>query len=278
MPEKSPLQTVLAAAAREMQADFEMSSAIQHRGSKGTVREDKLLTFLQKYLPKNVAVAGSSEVVSADGQTSGQMDIVIYDPAAPPLFHEEGYRILPAECVYAVIEVKSKLTAEELRKSMVTIAKVKALPKTSYFPEPQQRVKTMYGKEYAGYCPTVGFIFAYDSSDLRGMVDDFLKNLRSQPYDHRIDAVWVLGKGAFNWVAPNPIQLFPAANSGAWLAVGDVDGDGVQDILMNMMLILDIHAVNAYMPPMNMIPYANEGTLLDNTTLKGPVDYVDPFA
>jgi hypothetical protein len=270
MPDRAPLQRILAAAAREMRADFDMSAEIEHRGSKGTVREDKLLTFLQRYLPKRVEVAGSSEIVSADGQTSGQMDIVIYDPAAPPLFHEGGYRILPAECVYAVIEVKSKLTLAELKKSMGTIAKVKAMPKTSFFPEPQQRVKTMYGREYVGFCPTVGFVFAYDSSDLRGMHDEFLRAVTPQPHELRIDGVWVLGKGGYNWVMPSPIQFLPAANPGAWLAVGDVDAD--QDILMNMMLVLDTHAVNAYMPPMNMIPYANEATLLTNTTLRGPAD------
>jgi hypothetical protein len=100
VPSPSRLAEILASAARRLRADFDDSATITHRGSKGTVREHDVREFLQKYLPDNVRAAGSAEIVSADGQTSGQMDIVIYDPTAPPLFDRGSYRILPAECVY----------------------------------------------------------------------------------------------------------------------------------------------------------------------------------
>lgn len=113
----SVLAGILAAAARKMRADFDETSFIEHRGAKGTVRAHDLLEFLRKYLPDNVWADGSSEIIAVNGARSGQMDIVIYDPTAPPLFNRGGHRILPAECVYAVIEVKSKLTLDELAKS-----------------------------------------------------------------------------------------------------------------------------------------------------------------
>ncbi|MFR9803190.1 DUF6602 domain-containing protein [Pseudonocardia sp. RS010] len=276
MPDKNVLTEVFSATAREMRAQFEKSAAIEHRGSKGTVREDKLLSFLQDYLPKNVAVAGSSEIIALNGERSGQMDIVIYDPAAPPLFHEEGYRILPAECVYAVIEVKSHLSWDELRKSAENIAKVKRLPKTAYHPQPFSRTRNMYGQEYIGYCPTVGFVFAYDSADLRAMSDKYIGQLLHQPVNERLDSVWVLGKGAYSWMIDpqTDMKAVPAAHPGAWLAIGDAVPDG--DVLIHMMLTLDTHCVNAYMPPFDMIQYATNVEMFDNVNIRGPIPYKGP--
>lgn len=147
----SALAGILAAAARRMRADFDESGFIEHRGAKGSVREEVLLDFLKKYLPDNVRAAGSAEIISTDGQRSGQMDVVIYDPGAPSLFDRGNHRILPAECVYAVIEVKSKLDAAQLKLSAENIARVKRMPKTAYFPQLYVQQPHLYGKVYEGY-------------------------------------------------------------------------------------------------------------------------------
>src|SRR4051812_38134753 len=118
-----------------MHADFEDSALLVHRGEKGGVREYDLLQFLQRYMPATVKVIGSTEIISTDGQRSPQMDIVICDPSTPPLFSRGNYQIVPSECVYAVIEVKSMLNSTELQKSRDNIAVVKRMPKTAYFPQ-----------------------------------------------------------------------------------------------------------------------------------------------
>ena len=41
------------------------------------------------------------------------------------------------------------------------IARVKALPKTAYFPDSPGRARTMYGRDWP-YVPTVGMVFACD--------------------------------------------------------------------------------------------------------------------
>jgi hypothetical protein len=129
---EATLRTVLASVANKMLADFNASSVAKHSGSKGTVREAQLLSnYLRKYLPRNVIAEHSGEVVAANGAVSGQCDIVIVDPSTPPFWDDEDYRIVPAECVYGVIEVKSSLDASELRKAWKQIARVKALPKTA---------------------------------------------------------------------------------------------------------------------------------------------------
>lgn len=272
MPPTSPLAAVLASAAKRLRIGFEDSAIIEHHGSKGSVREHDLLEFLTKYLPDNVRAEGSAEIVCADGQTSGQMDIVIYDPTAPPLFARGGYRILPAECVYAVIEVKSHLDAKELRKSIQTIGKVKRMPKTSYFPQLFQKQPQLYGKTYDGYCPTFGFIFAYGSNDLHNMSEEFIKTLRTQPYEERIDAVWVLGKGSYNWIDPTTKAPNPTSAPGLWLGVGTADPE--QDVLLNMVATIGTQMAQVFMPPFNFIPYIKDATFVESAQVRGPVDFI----
>lgn len=269
MPDPSPLPGILAAVARKIRAEFDENSFIEHRGSKGTVREESLLYVLQRYLPGHVRCVGSSEIIASNGDRSGQCDIVIYDPKAPPLFGVTGYRMLPAECVYAVIEVKSKLTSEELRKSCDNIARIKKLPRTAYFPQALMPMRTQYGKQLP-YSPTACFIFAYDSNDLRSMYEELLRTCASQPAEHRLDGAWVLGKGAYNWMQWPSQNILPMAEHGAWLAVSDVPVG--QDILLNVVMILNTVMSLAFMPPFNLIKYAEHATLMSNIDTRR-VDY-----
>jgi hypothetical protein len=151
---ESKLRAVLASVADKMLADFKASSVAKHSGSKGTVREAQLLNnYLRKYLPRNVIAEHSGEVVAVSGEVSGQCDIVILDPSTPPFWDEEDYRIVPVECLYGVIEVKSTLDKTELQKAWKQIARVKALTKEAYYPNPQPRWRKMYGIDWP-YVPT----------------------------------------------------------------------------------------------------------------------------
>jgi hypothetical protein len=101
------LVDVLDSTARKMLVDFEASGAVEHRRSKGTIREAYLLDYLRKYLPRAVKAEHSGEAVTVDGEVSKECDIMILDPSTPPFRDEEDYRIVPIECVQGVIEVKS---------------------------------------------------------------------------------------------------------------------------------------------------------------------------
>jgi hypothetical protein len=271
MAESSIFTGILAAAALRMRADLAASALVRHNPSKGTVREGDLLDFLTPYLPETVRAAGSSEIISTDGQTSGQMDIVIYDPAAPPLFSRNGYRILPIECVYAVIEVKSKLTWAELSKSTEAIAKVKQMPKAAFVKVPLALTCELYGEKYEGYTPVHGFVFGYDSSDLLTMSDDYLKKLREIPYDQRIDAVWTLGKGSYTWYSQSEKTPYMHAGPEFDLAVSPPDAD--MDVLLHMVLIISGLMSRSFMLPFDIAPYLKDDGITDNATIRGPVSY-----
>lgn len=255
------LPGILAAVARKIRAEFDENSYIEHRGSKGSVREDSLVAVLRKYLPQHVLVTGSCEIIDSIGQRSGQCDIVIHDAKAPPIFGATGFQILPIECVYAVIEVKSNLTWAELEKSCRNLARIKRMPKVAYHANQQVLApqRQQYGQTYP-HCPTTGFIFGYDSSDLWGMSDNLIGLCREMPVAERLDGAWVLGKGSYNWLQAEPSDSFvPFAEPRARLAI--LDSDPEQDVILNMVIILNTVMSLVFMPPFDLIQYAASAEL-----------------
>lgn len=198
------LQNIFDSVAEKLRIDFKnASSQIDHKGSKGKVREAEIVdTFFREYLPKNVEIINGGEIVSTDGQTSNECDILVNDVIHCPIFLDKtGFRIMPIECVYGVFEVKSKLDTKELKDSYDKINKLKKFPKIAY--EPQMGQVKNYIKLYdqeLEYFPTVGFIFAYDSIDLFELKIKLEEIQKGEALEHRIDAVWVLNKGMIvNW-------------------------------------------------------------------------------
>lgn len=96
-------------------AKYIETKAINHSLSKGEERENPLIKFLQENLPKIFSVV-KGEVVDKDNRGSRQLDVMIYDNSRNiPFYMSNNYYILPAEALLAGIEVKSKLTKEELK-------------------------------------------------------------------------------------------------------------------------------------------------------------------
>ena len=83
-------------------------------------------------MPGTVEVVHNAEIITATGESSRQCDIVIVDKNTPKLRDIKSHRIIPVECVYGVIEVKSRLTSPELIKACENIATVKRLPRNAY--------------------------------------------------------------------------------------------------------------------------------------------------
>lgn len=79
---------------------------IVHPGSKGDALENTWIEWLRKYLPNRYSV-DKAIVIDAEGNTSDQIDVVIYDNWFTPfMFTQNGFHYIPAEGVYAVFEVK----------------------------------------------------------------------------------------------------------------------------------------------------------------------------
>jgi hypothetical protein len=193
------LQALLASVAERMNAGFTRTAQIKHSGSKGRVREALLVgDFLRDYLPASVRVSPWAEIVAADGSVSPECDIVVFDRNTPPLVDEREYRVIPSECLYGVVEVKSRLDTKELSDAVERITAVKRLPKTAFVPFGKhanfQSIER-YDRSWR-FFPTFGMVFAYDSVSLEKLTTS-LANLTAKIPDpaHWTDAVYVLNKG-----------------------------------------------------------------------------------
>jgi hypothetical protein len=117
---------------RALEAKINAAHAtITHNGTMGEVIESHWIHgFLKRYLPDRYAV-GSGIVIDCQGKTSDQIDVVIYDNQyTPALLSQEDHRFIPAESVYAVLEVKPKM-AGKISYAADKAASVRRLHRTS---------------------------------------------------------------------------------------------------------------------------------------------------
>ncbi|MBR5374135.1 MAG: hypothetical protein IK131_05625 [Paludibacteraceae bacterium] len=104
---------------------------IKHPGCKGDALENTWIEWLRKYLPNRYSVE-KAIVIDSNGDTSDQIDIVIYDNWFTPfIFTQNGFHYIPAEGVYAVFEVKPEITKDYIKYAGDKIATVRRLKRTS---------------------------------------------------------------------------------------------------------------------------------------------------
>jgi hypothetical protein len=157
-----------------MRADFEdATGTITHKPSKGRAREEIVKRFLERYLPSTVRVAQSAEIITAEDDVSGEVDIVIYDPAAPRLYDEQAFRVLPIESVYGVVSVKSSLRPSDVPDAACGVRQVKELRRVAHRPQVGSVIHytKLYGREWTDHFPTLGHIFAFESGDLHEIAE-----------------------------------------------------------------------------------------------------------
>lgn len=86
---------------------FSATGGLNHRGEKGSFREEFVKQLFVSVLPGHYGI-GSGVVVDKWGRQSPQVDLVIYDRRRmPPLLERDGHGIYPIDSVLRVIEVKS---------------------------------------------------------------------------------------------------------------------------------------------------------------------------
>ncbi len=106
-------------------------SFITHCGSKGDALENAWIEWLQDYLPNRYSIA-KAIVIDSNGDTSHQLDIVIYDNWFTPfIFNQNGFKYIPAEGVYAAFEVKPNLSKEHIEYAGAKVESVRKLKRTS---------------------------------------------------------------------------------------------------------------------------------------------------
>ena len=83
-------------------------------GERGRENELALAQVLSSLIPQRFGT-GSGPLIDAADKQSGQVDVVIFEHAVEAtLFAQTTQLLYPIETVYATIEVKTKLRAEDL--------------------------------------------------------------------------------------------------------------------------------------------------------------------
>jgi len=115
-----------------MRAKLSLNKKIlTHPVSKGNASELEWLSMLSSYLPTRYKVE-KAFVIDSEGKVSDQIDIVIFDRHYSPfLLRQNGATYVPAESVYAVIEVKPTLNPASIRYTADKAASVRRLKRTS---------------------------------------------------------------------------------------------------------------------------------------------------
>jgi hypothetical protein len=120
--------------ARQQQLETDLGlgrTVVSHGPTLGDATELDWRGMLADFLPRRYGVT-KAFVVDVDGQLSDQLDVVIHDRHfSPLLFEVGGAHFIPAESVYAVLEVKQDISKEHVAYAGNKIASVRRLRRTS---------------------------------------------------------------------------------------------------------------------------------------------------
>lgn len=172
----------------------EVRTVHDHPTAKGDGTELHWLEMLQKRLPARYR-AERAFIIDADGQRSQQIDIVIHDRQfCPVLLDTAGGLHIPAESVYAVLEVKQDLSRKQVEYAGEKIDSVRRLHRTSAeFLHASGRARTTPK-------PVLGGIVAFESGWSPAFGDAFETVLGEQPGSRRLDLGCALCDGGFEVV------------------------------------------------------------------------------
>lgn len=172
----------------------EVRTVQQHPTARGDGTELHWLEMLQRRLPARYR-ADRAFVIDADGNRSQQIDIVIHDRQfCPVLLDTAGGVHIPAESVYAVLEVKQDLTKGQVEYAGDKIASVRRLRRTS------AEFVHANGSNRTPPKPILGGILTFESGWSPALGDAFEGALRAAPNDERLDLGCALSDGGFEVV------------------------------------------------------------------------------
>ncbi len=143
---------------QRLSREGEIANSFRHNTNKGNIRE----AFVKELLDNNTSQfcsVGSGEIIHRemdDGEDRNQIDVVLYNNRYPKLSGAGGVDMFFVETVSSFVEVKSKLTKDDVRQAAKASKRIKTYP---YAPpqnfNPTGMIKTPRPFSY---------LFAYDST------------------------------------------------------------------------------------------------------------------
>lgn len=216
MADKPSLNQLFIALHEELAKDLGIARrAIGHTSTLGTVSENKWIEMLYKHLPKRYKV-NRAFVIDSRGGCSEQIDIVVHDRQYSPFVLNYGDALyVPAESVYAVLEVKQNINADQVEYAAKKTASVRALHRTSL------PINTASGViPPKPLHPIIGGLVAVESDWNPPFGDAFRKAITESRPDRRLDMGCAAQHGGFEVkYAPNEPPAVATERSEAALAL-----------------------------------------------------------
>ncbi|MEM4990010.1 DUF6602 domain-containing protein [Collimonas sp. H4R21] len=176
-------------AAAKAQAD-KLASHADHHGLAGEIRELAAQKCVEPFLTQSFR-CGTGKVIDSLGNKSDQADIVVYHKrTVAPVFLSSQLGLFPVECVEYVFEVKSTLSATEIKDANTkfrALAKLKSYPKTD-----------ADGTVIGGLMPSA-ILLAFSSDIVGDELERYLKHTDDSSPPCTI--LCVLGKGYWWYVS-----------------------------------------------------------------------------
>jgi hypothetical protein len=169
-----------------------------HPVAKGDASEGAWLNLLKKHLPERYNAA-KGFAIDHTGQCSDAIDILIFDRQYTPLIYNlQDQLFVPAEAVYAAIEVKQDLSAEHIKYAGEKVESVRNLERTS------ARIYTASGTvDPRALFKILGAILTHHSKWTPPFGDPFRESLKQLGEAQQIDLGCALEHGAFEASYPD---------------------------------------------------------------------------
>jgi hypothetical protein len=189
--------------------------AINHPSSQGEAAEEEWINLLQAHLP-NRYQADRAFVIDAHGGCSQQIDVVIYDRQYSPLLYNQSKQLyVPAESVYAVLEVKQSLTAEHLRYAADKAVSVRQLTRST------GEVHHIQGRSDSECKPILAGILCYESGWTPPFGKPFQNHLSDLSGIHQLNIGCSLRHGTFEVPYPGKATGYPDLSASAAIIIQD---------------------------------------------------------
>jgi Domain of unknown function (DUF6602) len=120
-PAADVLQKLMKSQQDALTKAFDDATLYTNPGIRGEKREDGVRKFLADQLPQSLSVV-TGQAIDYFGTVSRQLDIMVYDATLNAPFEGERIKLLPAEALLAIVEVKSTLSSAEWPKIAQSVA------------------------------------------------------------------------------------------------------------------------------------------------------------
>ena len=239
-----------------LQEAIDVPIDVEHKLTKGEMREDWVRDAIRDLLPQKYQVA-SGIVVNSKGEQSLQQDFLnIKKKYGGPFLQRGNVGIFPVEIVVGCIEVKSNINSTSIREGFEKVESVrKLMPKTT-----RTRIVDMGNGCASPITSTSGpfgaLIGLTSNMTIETLLDNFNKNVSLKDKHNVLDLLLVPKTGLVCWSGEDDGVHFELSPESATNIMAIKAGNEFQE-LGAFILILMERLASYILPPYSPISYLN---------------------